>query len=473
MKMHWLRTSLLTTSLILCMISFANADVVSSDHPIFGHGSLTIDTGQGLEFLDVTISINESYNYISTQFGACGKYRGFRFATKDEVLTLADNFGYIPNNYSEDTLSGLVLMLGMTKSASTIHSTDGLVESGGNARPEIVRIMDYPVIQNNRDQIRTQTVPRSSGYSWFGAFLVADGSSIPVCNQPPVANSGLDQSIRAGESVDLDGSASYDDNTPQNLLSYSWEITEKPEGSTVVLENSTSLTPTLATDVAGTYIVRLTVTDAGGLSHTDEVQISTDNLAPTANAGVNQLILINSDVQLDGTGSTDPETDSLTYSWTITGRPAGSNVALSDSQTKQPSFTPDVEGTYTVALEVSDFLGSGEIDTIEIVVMTSEDYALMKIKAAADIIAGLVSPDQIRTTGNKSAMGNDLTNAVKNIQKQQYSNASRKVVDAIGRTDGCVLRNAVDPKGNGVDWITDCAVQQDVYNLLNEALKYI
>ena len=39
-----------------------------------------------------------------------------------------------------------------------------------------------------------------------------------VLNSPPTANAGADQSIRAGDTVDLDGSASFDDNTASALL---------------------------------------------------------------------------------------------------------------------------------------------------------------------------------------------------------------------------------------------------------------
>ncbi|VAX11597.1 hypothetical protein MNBD_GAMMA25-1961, partial [hydrothermal vent metagenome] len=45
---------------------------------------------------------------------------------------------------------------------------------------------------------------------------------------------------------------------------------------------------------------------------------------PIADAGVDQLVAVDTVVTLDGSGSTDPEDDALTYSWTITARPDGS-----------------------------------------------------------------------------------------------------------------------------------------------------
>ena len=58
---------------------------------------------------------------------------------------------------------------------------------------------------------------------------------------------------------------------------------------------------------------------------------------PTANAGPDQTVDEGDLVTLDGSGSTDPESETLTYSWTA---PAG--VTLSDPNTANPTFTaPD------------------------------------------------------------------------------------------------------------------------------------
>ncbi|MCS3696518.1 hypothetical protein GGP73_001198 [Salinibacter ruber] len=55
----------------------------------------------------------------------------------------------------------------------------------------------------------------------------------------------------------------------------------------------------------------------------------------------------------DGSGSSDPDGDELTYNWSLT-TPSDSETQLSDPSAVQPTFTPDVEGDYTVSLEVSD-----------------------------------------------------------------------------------------------------------------------
>jgi len=78
------------------------------------------------------------------------------------------------------------------------------------------------------------------------------------------------------------------------------------------------------------------------------------NVAPVANAGSNQNVLSNAVVTLDGSGSTDADGNVLTYSWTLTTKPAGSAAQLSSSTAIRPTFTADVVGTYIASLIVND-----------------------------------------------------------------------------------------------------------------------
>jgi chitinase len=54
----------------------------------------------------------------------------------------------------------------------------------------------------------------------------------------------------------------------------------------------------------------------------------------------------------------DPDGDPLTYTWSVLTRPAGSAAILSDSAATFPNFTPDVAGSYTIQLAVSDGLAT-------------------------------------------------------------------------------------------------------------------
>jgi chitinase len=107
------------------------------------------------------------------------------------------------------------------------------------------------------------------------------------------------------------------------------------------------------------------------------------NLAPVANAGVNQSVLLSrGSVQLDGSGSTDANGDTITYLWTLSVKPARSASALSEANTVRPTFTPDVTGTYVFDLVVSD--GKLSSATSRVTVMASEVNAPPVANAGVD-----------------------------------------------------------------------------------------
>jgi mono/diheme cytochrome c family protein len=79
----------------------------------------------------------------------------------------------------------------------------------------------------------------------------------------------------------------------------------------------------------------------------------TGNRAPIANAGVAQSVATGATVALDGSASSDPDGDALTYSWSLQ-RPAGSVAVLAGATTSKPGFAADVAGSYVATLTVND-----------------------------------------------------------------------------------------------------------------------
>lgn len=79
---------------------------------------------------------------------------------------------------------------------------------------------------------------------------------------------------------------------------------------------------------------------------------------PVPNAGANQTVVVGSTVQLDGTGSTDPNTPAdlpLTYFWV---QLSGTPVTLSDTTSATPTFTAPLQpGTLTFSLAVMNNKG--------------------------------------------------------------------------------------------------------------------
>jgi len=177
---------------------------------------------------------------------------------------------------------------------------------------------------------------------------LAEFEAYGTVGQPPVANAGPAQNVQAGTQVTLDGSAS----TVQSgkTIAYSWAQTT---GSTVQLSGTTVAKPTFTPTASGTYTFSLTVSD-GTSTATSSVVITViqPNRAPVANAGVPQATQTGTLVTLDGSASSDPDGNTLSFAWAqIAGSPA---QTLSSISVSKPTFTPATPGDYTFQLTASD-----------------------------------------------------------------------------------------------------------------------
>ncbi|MFT7235595.1 MAG: hypothetical protein ACI9QV_001177 [Methylophagaceae bacterium] len=68
-------TRFITASALSVTLAFNSAAFAASTSFI-DNGSYTTDTISGLDWLDVTTSKDQSYNYVSSQFGVGGVYQG-------------------------------------------------------------------------------------------------------------------------------------------------------------------------------------------------------------------------------------------------------------------------------------------------------------------------------------------------------------------------------------------------------------
>ena len=203
--------------------------------------------------------------------------------------------------------------------------------------------------------------------------LSSDPVTIAVTPTPPsapTANAGPNQSKLVGDTVTLNGSGT----DPQNLpLTYQFSLINKPAGSAAALSNPSIPNPTFVADLPGTYIAQLIVNNGFQSSAPSTVTISTTCFQPTANAGPNQNVGVGATVTLNGSGSGDVCHDPLTYAFSFTTRPPGSNATLSGANTATPTFVTDVTGMYVVQLIVNNGI-------------TNSTPATVTITAANDII---------------------------------------------------------------------------------------
>jgi len=99
---------------------------------------------------------------------------------------------------------------------------------------------------------------------------------------------------------------------------------------------------------------------------------SIPNTAPTANAGPDQSVsnALPVTITLNGTG-TDKEGDVLTFKWSLTEKPAGSQATLSSAIAATPTFSADIAGQYVVQLVVNDGKLNSAADLVAITVGTA------------------------------------------------------------------------------------------------------
>lgn len=198
-------------------------------------------------------------------------------------------------------------------------------------------------------------------------FLTACGggggsSGVPSnTNTAPIANAGTDVSILEGGNTTLNGSGSSDPDAGDSIT-YSWA--PAAQLTNPLTANPSFLAPTVTANTP--HIFTLTVTDSAGLTHTDTVTVNVqNNRAPVSNAGANASVIEGKFINLDASGSTDPDFglgDGIRYSWTPT-------TYLTNSFHINPTFTAPAltaDATYTMTLTITDNAGLTHTDSIVI-----------------------------------------------------------------------------------------------------------
>ena len=164
--------------------------------------------------------------------------------------------------------------------------------------------------------------------------------------RPPVANAGPDKNAKRNYSVTLDGSASFDPDG-DSLTYYHWTFGDGGSASGAVVSHTYTST--------GQFTATLEVND-GTSADTDTCLVTvTQNIAPVANAGADANVMEDRPSYFDGTGSSDADGDTLTYSWAF-----GDGQYGEGAQVYHSYSTP---GNYTATLTVNDGFGGTNNDT--------------------------------------------------------------------------------------------------------------
>lgn len=145
-----------------------------------------------------------------------------------------------------------------------------------------------------------------------------------------------------------------------------------------------------------------TLAACGGGSGGDAASVPV-NSAPVASAGVTQNVMTGTVVTLNGSASTDLNSDPLTYAWTLTSKPAGSSAVLSTATSAAPTFTADLAGTYAVSLVVNDGKVNSAVASMTVTVTTDNAAPVADAGGAQSVTTGtLVSLSGLASTDANS-----------------------------------------------------------------------
>ena len=220
------------------------------------------------------------------------------------------------------------------------------------------------------DQARITFILRATdaaGNSDFTSIVVRG-------NSPPIADAGSSTTVNSGVVVTLDGSNSTDDHTDSSSLMYDWT---SPSGVTLSANDQVQATFT-APNSDQDLIFMLTVTDEFGLMSAPAMttitvnSTATNNTAPIADAGPDQTVtrpqrndngtFMDKVVALDGSGSSDPDGNPLSYSWEQSSSDSR-QVSVDRGSTMRPFFDVPTDLEHgerlTFTLTVSDGLVTG------------------------------------------------------------------------------------------------------------------
>ncbi len=240
------------------------------------------------------------------------------------------------------------------------------------------------------------------GYSEHGRFTVTltitdDGGltdtvsfEVEVPNVAPTARASANlTTVDTGETINFTGSTSSDD---AGIVSYHWDFGDG--------NSSTIANPDHIYTEANLYTVTLRVTDGGGLTNDVSLNfiVNVPNRPPLAVASSNKTSGPNIlTVNFNGTGSSDPDGDILTFNWDF-----GDG---STSTQSNPSHDFAVTGNYDVQLTVSD----GDITATDNIAIRVDAFNRLTGRYSAP--AGSLVTVKITSIGNGKGSANLKANS--------------------------------------------------------------
>ncbi len=323
-------------------------------------------------------------------------------------------------------------------------------------------LMDSDGRVNTGAQGGMNATANSSAQGMTMSVLLNGGS--PPANQAPVAHASLvgctdlTCSFDGGSSTDGDGDA----------LTYDWDWGDGTAHGTTATASHTFLT-------GGSKTVTLTVSDPDDATGVDTVVANPVappvNVAPTAH--ITAPACTNLDCSFTGSTSSDPDSDTLTYSWDFgDGTPAAT--------TANPVHTYATAGAKTVILTVND--GHSHTDTDSVVVnptnpppVNAAPTAHITNPTCTDLACSFTGstssdPDAGDTLTYNWDFGDSSTDATTQDATHTYATGGARTVtltvdDGHGHTDTDTVEvNPIDPDADPVSHVAFVGTASTVGN---------
>ena len=147
---------------------------------------------------------------------------------------------------------------------------------------------------------------------------------------------------------------------------------------------------------------------------------ATTNVAPTANPGASQNVLVGAVVSMDGSASKDPDGGTLTFKWTLIGKPVGSAATLTNSSYPNPKFTADLAGNYVLSLVVNDGKKDSAVASVSVTAATANAAPVANAGSNQNITIGAT----VTLDGTASSDANNDSLTYKWTLQSKPSNSS-------------------------------------------------
>ncbi|MET0635100.1 MAG: PKD domain-containing protein [Chitinophagaceae bacterium] len=335
------------------------------------HNFVGETTATGIYVNGITTNILEA--------GTPGMLPPMKLNVRDNILAAFGNRAIFHANNDKRALPGVIRDNYVIEPSKTLAQT--IVTNAGDAITGNQLRTSFPVEVRNIGAPQTGfriEVKQGAAIDTFTTskealdWLFSRLNPTATPNIAPVAKAGADQVITLPvKSVTVSASGSTDNDG--QIASYSWFKVDGPASYTIASPGA--IQTTIGDLEAGTYRFRILVTDDDGATGSDTLSILVKaavppaNIPPTAHAGNDKYITLPvSASELDGSASTDPDGEIISYSWSKVEGPAGFRIG--QPAAKQTTVTDLTTGIYLFRLEVRDNGNLIDADTVKVTVQS-------------------------------------------------------------------------------------------------------